>query len=136
MELTFAVQSAAFLYSLLPGILIGVIYGLFKLLRTVFNFSNVMTFAADVAFMIISAVLIYLYILAFLSGYVRLYLLPGILAGFLAYRLTLGKLLCKVYRPFFMLLKRLFSAVSKKIKIFAKKVLKKLRGLLYNRQAG
>ena len=136
MELTFAVQSAAFLYSLLPGILIGVIYGLFKLLRTVFNFSNVMTFAADVAFMIISAVLIYLYILAFLSGYVRLYLLPGILAGFLAYRLTLGKLLCKVYRPFFMLLKRLFSAVSKKIKIFAKKVLKKLRSLLYNRQAG
>lgn len=136
MELTFAVQSAAFLYSLLPGVLIGVIYGLFKLLRTVFNFSNVMTFAADVAFMIISAVLIYLYILAFLSGYVRLYLLPGILAGFLAYRLTLGKLLCKVYRPFFMLLKRLFSAVSKKIKIFAKKVLKKLRGLLYNRQAG
>lgn len=136
MELTFAVQSAAFLYSLLPGILIGVIYGLFKLLRTVFNFSNVMTFAADVAFMIISAVLIYLYILAFLSGYVRLYLLPGILAGFLAYRLTLGKLLCKVYRPFFALLKRVFSAVSKKIKIFAKKVLKKLRGLLYNRQAG
>lgn len=136
MELTFAVQSAAFLYSLLPGVLIGVIYGLFKLLRTVFNFSNVMTFAADVAFMIISAVLIYLYILAFLSGYVRLYLLPGILAGFLAYRLTLGKLLCKVYRPFFALLKRVFSAVSKKIKIFAKKVLKKLRGLLYNRQAG
>lgn len=136
MELTFAVQSAAFLYSLLPGVLIGVIYGLFKLLRTVFNFSNVMTFAADVAFMIISAVLIYLYILAFLSGYVRLYLLPGILAGFLAYRLTLGKLLCKVYRPFFVLLKRVFSAVSKKIKIFAKKVLKKLRSLLYNRQAG
>ncbi len=136
MELSFEVQSAAFLYSLLPGVLIGVIYGLFKLLRTVFNFSNVMTFAADVAFMIISAVLIYLYILAFLSGYVRLYLLPGILAGFLAYRLTLGKLLCKVYRPFFVLLKRVFSAVSKKIKIFAKKVLKKLRGLLYNRQAG
>ncbi|MED9968887.1 MAG: spore cortex biosynthesis protein YabQ [Ruminococcus sp.] len=133
MELTFAVQSAAFLYSLLPGVLIGVIYGLFKLLRTVFNFSNVMTFAADIAFMIISAVLIYLYILAFLSGYVRLYLLPGILAGFLAYRLTLGKLLCKVYRPFFALLKRVFSAASKKIKIFAKKVLKKLRSLLYNR---
>jgi spore cortex biosynthesis protein YabQ len=134
MELTFAVQSAAFLYSLLPGVIIGVIYGLFKLLRTVFNFSNAMTFAADVVFMLVSAVLIYLYILAFLSGYVRVYLLPGIISGFLAYRLTVGKLLCKVYRPVFALLKRVFSAVSKKFKIFVKKVLKKLRHLLYNRQ--
>ena len=134
MELTFAVQSAAFMYSVLPGVIIGVIYGFFKLLRTVFNFSVVMTFAADVVFMLVSAVLVYLYILAFLSGYVRVYLLPGILAGFLAYRLTVGKLLCRVYRPVFAFLKRVLSAASKKFKLFAKKVLKKLRHLLYNRR--
>ena len=134
MELTFAVQSSAFLHSILLGIILGAIYGVFKFVRTAFDLSKPLTFAADVLYMLISAVLIYLFILAYLSGYVRLYLLPGIIIGFALYRLTLGRLLCRFYNPVISLFRAVFGAVSKKFKIFAKKVLKKLRHLLYNRQ--
>lgn len=134
MELTFAQQSAAFLYSIILGTVLGAIYGAFKLVRTALNLKKPVVFIMDFVFMQLCAVLIYLFVLAYLSGQTRLYLLPGLALGFLLFRLTLGALLFKIYNPLLSFIKRVSLYFLKKFKIFAKKVLKKLRRLLYNKQ--
>lgn len=136
MELSFAEQSTAFLCAVVPGVILGVLYGVVRLLRVLFDFSNAVTFISDVLFMLAASVLTFLYSLAFLSGYVRLYFLPAILFGFLLYRLTLGKLLCRMYTPVIRVLKKYGGAILKNFREIVKKVLKKGYCLLYNTKAG
>lgn len=136
MELSFAQQSTAFLCAAVPGVILGVLYGAVRLLRVLFDFSAAVTFLSDVLFMLAAAVLTFLFSLAFLSGYVRLYLLPAILTGFFLYRLTLGALLSRLYTPVFRVLKQAGGSFLKKFKKIAKNLLKKGYGLLYNTKAG
>ncbi|HCA04634.1 MAG TPA: hypothetical protein DEO32_01920 [Ruminococcaceae bacterium] len=129
MELTLAQQSYAFACSIVLGALLGAIYGVLRLAVFAFKMSKVLVFALDFVYMTFSAVLIYLFALAFLSGQIRLFLLPGIVGGFVLYRLTAGRLLGRLFRPVIKAIQRLIQAISKKFKIIAKKVLKKHRCL-------
>ena len=99
LELTFIQQSTAFLYSIPLGIALGILYGVFKFLRTAFNFGRVTVIATDVLYMILSMLAIFFFSLTFLLGYIRIYVCFGALLGFLFYRLTLGRLFSKLYCP-------------------------------------
>lgn len=132
MELTFAQQTFAFFLSFVPGIAMAVLYGLIKLLRFVFSPGKAVTAVLDVLFMLTWALLIFYFSLAYLSGYIRFYVFAGSLAGFLCYRLTLGRLLFRIYRPIVVMTRRVLQKICEKIKIFAKYLLKIARQLLYN----
>ena len=135
MELSFAEQTAAFLYAIVLGVLIGILYGAVKLARVAFDFSAPVTFAADVLFMLVSAVMTFLFSLAFLSGAVRLYLLPALIFGFALYRLTLGRFIVRIYTSVIGAVKTECGRISKKIKGILRNLLKKGYGLLYNTKA-
>lgn len=132
MELEFAQQSTAFLCSILLGAILGLLYGCFKFMRIAFHFSKWMTVVSDILFMLIAAVSVFFFALAFLSGYIRIYLIPGVLIGFLAVRCTIGKLVFKIYNPVIHFMHFTFHQISLKLKIFAKKLLKIIYRLLYN----
>lgn len=132
MELTFAQQTFAFFASFLPGAVMGVFYGVLKLLRFAFSPGKAATAALDILFMLTWALLLFYFSLAYLSGYVRFYVFAGSLGGFLGYRLTLGRLLCRVYRPVVTAARRVLQKICEKLKIFAKYLLKIARQLLYN----
>ena len=134
MELDFAAQSAAFLYSILTGAVFGMVYGCIRLVRTAFSFSKPMLFTSDVLFMLLSSVVIFVISLAYLSGHVRLYLIAGAALGFLMYRFTLGRVFVRLYSPLFIMLKRYFAAVSNFFKKIFKKLLKNRVVLLYNKK--
>lgn len=132
MELGFAQQSAAFIYSILLGAALGVFYGCLKFIRAAFRLKNVLTAALDILFMLVSSLSLFLLSLGYLSGEVRVYMILGALAGFLLFRLTIGRFLSKIYNPVICVIYSLLNRICLKIKIYAKKLLKIIHKLLYN----
>jgi hypothetical protein len=132
LELTFAQQSTAFLYSILLGIAFGVIYGPLKAIRVTFSLGKVSVFIIDFLYMIFLCVTIFYFSLAFVQGYIRIYIFVGVFLGAIAYRATLGKLFFKFYFPIMKFIKKGVTKISLKIKKIAKKLLKYSANLLYN----
>lgn len=132
MELTFAQQSVAFLYSLLLGVGFGIFYAPFKMFRLAFCSKKSSVIAVDIFFMLCVSVVIYYFSLVFIMGYVRIYVFVGSLIGFLAYRLTLGVLFSKIYVPIISFVKKITNKIVLKLKNFTKKLLKITRNILYN----
>lgn len=132
MELTFQEQSIAFLYSIILGLVFGVIYGLFKIFRMTCLSGKVSVFLCDVVFMLLLFLVIFYFSLAYLYGYIRVYVIIGSFMGIVLYRVTLGALLSKIYTPLIFAVKK----QSNKIKIKIKKIMKKLlnfpKKILYN----
>ena len=136
MELTWAQQSAAFCYSILLGAALGVLYGALKFWRVSFSLGKASVFALDVAFMLMWALAVFYFSLAFLLGYIRLYVFAGSLLGFALQRLTLGRLLARVYCPAVRFIRGVLQKFCVKSKIFAKYLLKIACKLLYNIGSG
>ena len=131
MEIDFYVQSRAFLYSLLLGVALGILYGAFKFIRTAFLSTKPAVIISDIAFMIVASLALFFYSLAMLYGYVRIYVVFGALCGFAAYRFSLGKLISRIYCPI-----NALNVANKKIRTKFKKITEKLlkigNNILYN----
>ena len=132
LELTFIQQSTAFLYSIVLGIALGVLYGPFKIFRLAFCRSRAAIITADIIYMLIATLSVFLFSLAFLLGYIRIYVFAGCLLGFFAYRLTLGKLFSKIYCPLISLVVKIFHKICDVLKKVAKKLLKIAYKIMYN----
>lgn len=132
MELSFARQSAAFLYSIPLGAALGVIYGMLKLLRISLNPKKHTVIALDIFFMLLCALCVFFFSLGMLDGYIRFYVIIGAALGFFIYRLTIGKLLNRILDPIIALIKKIIISIFTKIKNIAKKLLKIGCEILYN----
>lgn len=132
MELTFAQQSAAFLYSLLLGVGLGIFYAPFKMFRLAFCTKKSSIIAVDIIFMLCVSVVVYYFSLVFIMGYVRIYVFVGCLSGFFIYWMTLGALFSRIYVPIIVFMKKITNKIVLKLKNFTKKLLKITRNILYN----
>ena len=136
MELSFAQQSIAFGWSFALGAGLGVLYGLLRFLRFSFSLGKTAVFALDLLFMLTWATAAFFFSLAFLRGFVRFYVFIGSLGGFLLYRLTIGRFLCRLYQPIVRFIGKVSQKISEKIKIFAAYLLKIAGKILYNISSG
>lgn len=132
MELSFAQQSGAFLWSVALGTALAVLYGVLKFIRFSFSPGRAAVFLLDVLFMLVCAVSCFLFSVGFIRGYVRFYVFVGAALGFAAYRLSLGKLTFLLYSRVVPLCRKIQNKILRKLKLFAKKLLKICRKLLYN----
>ena len=132
MELSFSEQSAAFLWSLVLGCGLGVVYGVLRLLRVAFSLRRAAVFILDFLFMLLAAAAIFLFSVGMVRGTVRSYVLLGAAFGFFAYRLSLGRLFCMIYHPILVKIKKIMHKISGKMKKITKKLLKIAAKLLYN----
>ena len=124
MELSAAQQTAAFLWSIPLGAALGVLYGVFKFSRFAFRLGKAATVLLDVLFMLVCSVCVFLLSLGLIRGFMRVYVFIGVLIGFCAYRLTLGRVLVKCYAPIIRFLRNFFKKICILLKIFLKKLLK------------
>lgn len=131
MEIDFYIQSQAFLYSLLFGVGLGMLYGVFKFIRVAFLSTKTAVIIADIIFMLIASIALFLYSLAMLYGYVRIYIVFGALCGFLAYRFSLGKLISRIYCPIINAINVIIQKLKQNLKNY-KKLLKSSNNILYN----
>ncbi len=132
MELTFLQQSIAFLYSLILGVGAGVFYGVIKIIRISLCPDKVMLFVLDFVFTFSLSLALYIFSIAYLIGFVRVYAIIGIVLGFAVYRLTVGRILEKIYCPVINFIHTLVFKILTKIKKITKKLLKIAYKILYN----
>lgn len=127
-------QAYLFMIFIVNGIIIGILFDIFRILRKSFHTPNIVTYIEDTLFWIISALLVIYTLFIFNHGEIRLYIFIGIFLGITLYMLFFSKTIVKVSVKIITFLKeiicRIFTVlVSPFIKIF--QVLKKFVSSLY-----
>ena len=89
-------QIKLLLFSILSGVIIGIIYDIYRLMRGIKIHNSIITFLEDTLFWILSAIIVFIFLLytsyAFIGTYVYLYIAIGILIYFRALSKTIFKL--------------------------------------------
>lgn len=139
-------QAYLFIVFSLTGVVIGLLFDFFRILRRSFKTSNIITYFEDVLFWILTGVLILYNIWYFNNGEIRIYMFLGIIMGVLIYMLTLSniiisllskilisivkvlelpfKTLFSIFHNFFTVIMKIFNNFSKKLKIKKGKMVK------------
>jgi len=123
-------QFVIFLFSILMGVILGIIYSVFKVFRMIFKMSIVQVFFLDIFYFIFSSILTFLFIIAVSTGEIRLFIIAGEIAGFFIYYITLGNLLTrfivfimKITRKIVFKIKKIVILIIKPVKNLAKKLI-------------
>ena len=115
-------QAYLFIIFCATGILIGLIFDIFRIIRKLFKTPDFLTYIEDICFWIISGLILIYSIFIFNNGEIRLYMFIAISLGIITYILTFSR--------FFVIIGYKFSNFVKKliinILIIPLKILKKL----------
>lgn len=139
-------QAYLFIVFSLTGVVIGLLFDFFRILRRSFKTSNIITYFEDVLFWILTGVLILYNIWYFNNGEIRIYMFLGIIMGVLIYMLTLSNIiisllskilnsivkvlelpfrtLFSIFHKFFTVIMKIFNNFPKKLKIKKGKMVK------------
>lgn len=90
-------QAYLFLVFSLTGVIIGVLFDFFRILRRTIKTSNIITYIEDVLFWILTGILVLFNIWYFNNGEIRIYMFLGIILGVLIYISTLSNVLIKIF---------------------------------------
>lgn len=122
-------QAYLFLIFVLNGLLIGIIFDVFRILRKSFETPNFITYIEDGLFWIISAICVLYSLFVFNNGEIRGYIFIGLFFGIALYMLFLSKpivkISVKIITFFKEILYKIFKIVTYPIKIIfdiAKKI--------------
>lgn len=100
-------QAYLFLIFTLNGVCIGLIFDLFRILRKSFKTSNLIIYIQDILFWIFTGISIVFFMYNYSDGSIRLYMILGLILGFLLYLLTISKYIIKVFVIFICIIKRI-----------------------------
>jgi spore cortex biosynthesis protein YabQ len=92
-------QFNVFVYSLILGVILGMLYDVFRIVRIIFKPKEFGVFIQDMVYFILSAFLTFIFMIGFNDGEIRFYVLIGEGIGFCVYHLTVGRffVLCMRY---------------------------------------
>lgn len=88
-------QVYTFAVFILNGLIIGLLFDTFRILRKSFKTSTILTNIQDIIFWILSGLIIIYSIFTFTNGTLRLYIFLGIIFGYLLYLLIFSKIYIK-----------------------------------------
>lgn len=125
--------STVFLYSLLSGVLLFLVYELLFLLRILFKNSKSICIASDIIFMVTASLVTFIVSLAFNNGRVRFFICTGELSAFLILLFTIGAVTKKLFVRLLNTFRKWFVTFSNFFKKVTAKLLKTMQGLLYNK---
>lgn len=142
-------QLSGLFYSVIMGVIFGILYDVLRAVRIITNFKNFTVFFQDILYFFIIANITFIYFLSVTNGEIRFYILIGTFIGFLAYFFTISKFVILLFKILFSRTLKLIIGISKlfyrffdfcdlKITTFLKnvlkcfkKVLKKCKCMLY-----
>ena len=108
-------QAYLFIVFSLTGVVIGILFDFFRILRRIFKTSNIITYVEDVLFWILTGVLILYNIWYFNNGEIRIYMFLGIIMGLLIYMLTLSNIIVSLFSKILKMLIRILEIPFKTI---------------------
>lgn len=106
-------QAYLFGIFVLNGIIVGVIFDVFRILRKSFETPNIITYVEDVMFWIISALTVIYTLFVFNNGEIRAFIFIGIFTGAVLYMLFISKTFVKVSVNVILFIKKIVCSVLK-----------------------
>lgn len=88
-------QAYLFLIFTLNGVLIGLLFDFFRILRKTFKTGNIATYVEDIVFWILSGISIIFFMYKFSNGSLRFFIFLGLCFGIILYMLTLSNIIIK-----------------------------------------
>lgn len=117
-------QLKMFLFALMTGAIISIIYDIFRIIRLAFNNSTALIVAEDIIFSFIALSITVMYFSAFNFGQIRLYLLIGLLSGAIICHITIGHIIIATSKIIILIFKRIFLIIFYPIKLIFKAICK------------
>ncbi len=113
---------------ILIGIIIGILFDCFRILRKSFKTADWITYIQDIIFWILTGIIILFSIFKFNNGEIRSYIILGIFFGALLYILTISKFVVKYSVLAIQLLKRIILyPINILISIFKKLIINPIK---------
>ena len=89
-------QTNLFLIFIVNGIIIGLLFDFFRILRKTFKTSDIITYIEDIIFWILTGFIILYSTFTFNNGEIRLFLFLGIILGVILYILFISSYIIKI----------------------------------------
>lgn len=115
-------QAYLFLIFVINGVIIGLIFDFFRILRISFKTKDFVTYIEDILFWIITGGILLYSIFIFNNGEIRLFMFIGVIIGILLYILLISKYIIKVNVYIINILKKIVGIPIKILYRFIKKV--------------
>ena len=115
-------QAYLFLVFSFTGVIIGILFDFFRILRRSIKTSNFITYIEDVLFWILTGLLVLFNIWYFNNGEIRIFMFLGIILGVLIYMSTLSNIIIKIFSKILQTIIKLFELPIKTILAIFKKL--------------
>lgn len=113
-------QLTNFIYFIITGMVLGIVFDIFRILRKSFKTSNLVTNIEDILFGIITGIILLFTIFLFNNGELRFYLFLGIFFGIMVYLLLISKYFIKINVEIIKIIKKLIILITKPFIILLK----------------
>ena len=124
------------LYSLLiftlSGIIVGIFFDIFRILRRSFKTADIVTYIEDFIFWILTGIFLLFMIFVFEKGQIRSYTILGIILGFILYLFTISKYFIKINVVIIKFLKQIVTKIVKLLILPIKQLFKPISFLVIN----
>ena len=102
-------QAYLFLVFTINGILIGLLFDIFRILRKSFKTSDMITYIQDILFWILTGLILLYSIFTFSDGEIRFYMFIGIFIGWLIYMMMFSKYFIKINVKIITIIKKIIG---------------------------
>ena len=121
MELLLREELAVMGYAAMFGVVLGMFYDLFRVLRLLMRPKPAAVFVQDLLFFSVTALLMSIFVFTFHSGSLRLYIFACAAAGAALWCMTFGRVFYRLWRRVADKIRRFFAVLSAPLrKIYAK----------------
>lgn len=102
-------QAYLFLVFTINGVIIGLLFDIFRILRKSFKTSDTITYFQDILFWILTGLILLYSIFNFSNGEIRFYMFLGVFFGCLIYMLLFSKYFIKINVKIILTLKKILT---------------------------
>lgn len=113
-------QANLFLIFTINGIVIGILFDIFRILRKSFKTSDIVTYMQDILFWILTGFILLYSIFTFSNGEVRFYMFLGVFLGCLIYMILFSKYFININVKIIKTIKKIISIILMPIKLLIK----------------
>lgn len=124
-------QAYLFLMFTINGIIIGLLFDIFRILRRSFKTSDIITYLQDILFWILTGLILLYSIFTFSNGEIRFYMLLGVFLGCLIYMLMFSKYFININVKIILVLKKVIGKILSIIIIPIKIIIKFIKKIFF-----
>lgn len=125
-------QAYLFLVFSLTGVVIGILFDFFRILRRSIKTSNIVTYIQDILFWILTGIIILYSVWYFNNGELRIFVFLGLIIGILIYMTTLSSIIIKIFSKLLVFLINILKVPNKVLHMLISKIITVI-AILFNK---